>query len=71
MLTEVMAVMDNINGQIQGVNVPVDIDTSSAESETEALKRKFRDLSNVALSFDEIDFDNSSIGELQQHLKPS
>lgn len=69
MLTEVMAVMDTINSQITSVNVPVDIDTNQAESETEALKRKFKDLSNVALSFDEIDFDNSTIGELQNHLK--
>ncbi len=69
MLAELTAVMENINGQIQGVNIPVDIDTKQAETETEALKRKFKDLSNVALSFDEIDFDNSSIGELQDHLK--
>ncbi|WP_099369872.1 hypothetical protein [Sphingobacterium sp. 1.A.5] len=68
MMSELMTVMDNINGQIQGITVPVDINTSEALADTDALKRRFQDLSNVALSFDSIDFDNSSIGELRDHL---
>ena len=69
LLSSVASVMDNINQQLHPVDIPVEVDTNSAKQSTTDLQNRFKTLTNIALSFDEIDFDNSTIGELQDHLK--
>lgn len=45
------------------------VDNQDAINSTEQLKNKFKALTDQALKFDEIDYDNSSIGDLRDHLQ--
>lgn len=57
------------NTNQKDVLIKVTVDNQDAQSATEALKKKFKALSEQALKFDEIDFDNASIGDLRDHLQ--
>ena len=49
--------------------ISVKVENQDAINSTEQLKNKFKSLTDQALKFDEIDYDNSSIGDLRDHLQ--
>ncbi|WP_166334651.1 hypothetical protein [Sphingobacterium chungjuense] len=49
--------------------IDVKVQNQEAQQQTEALKKKFKDLSDQAEEFEKIDYNNSSIGELRDHLE--
>lgn len=57
--------MEDLNKKIL---IEVSVDNQDALTSTEALKKKFKELTNQAIALDDIDYDNSTIGELQDSL---
>lgn len=49
--------------------INVKVDNADALSSTEALKKKYKELTQQAQEFDKIDYNNSSVGELKKHLE--
>ncbi|MEJ5092657.1 hypothetical protein GEO21_21680 [Sphingobacterium faecium] len=49
--------------------INVKVNNEEALSSTEALKKKYKELTQQAQDFDKIDYNNSSVGELKKHLE--
>lgn len=50
------------------VLISVKVDNQDAINATDQLKNKYKQLTDQALAFDSIDYDNASIGDLRDHL---